>query len=514
LQSMLSEAEQSGNWDHIKKADKWLTDTYQMVDTHGKMAAFKSLVDMGLTAEQAAERVADGYQNLNRVGRAYKYGSQVPIFGPPFGQFMGDLTRIVRTGALYNPIGMGYTVAALKGVAMLLSVSGLAGKGSDEEKKWSKENKLGPQLFGYRFGLKETPQEKHDREDRKGFPKIPMPDFIGDIPLEYKMGGNVLNLARYITPVSVYSGWDTSDDFNKILVKTLPMYWERATVLDVPGFWERAMKTVAINQKDVLTGPLSGFLTGIDAMGNPIADPTIGNYNEEGTLTEGQGQINRLRFLAKGYVPYGGLIDDIIRVQNTGKDYYGRERTLAQVAFRVLGYNAQVWDDSRYDQLVESKGKKYLKVIDRIIGNMGAEFGTLNADGSTDMESYTGTLTKMLLQPISPREQEQLIAKELLIPGSHYVIKGKTKEGDQYFVATSTTEMEPEKYGPFTPIDKTQYDLKKNEQLEKLNVQFRNFNDYYQSHKSQFPTSVLMDMMESLPYKKAIEDKADLDLDD
>jgi hypothetical protein len=308
----------AGKW-----VNEWVNKTYQKADDLAKIAAFKCLIDMGLTPEAALNRVANGFQNFKRVGKTYDIYSKTPVIGNPFGKFSGDLQRIIRSGILTRPLNYIGFIAALKGIATLSS-----------------------SLSG------ETDEDRAIREGRTGFPKIPLPKWVGgDVPLAFKIGENELNVARFISPYYIYTTPDEDDVYQSIL-RVLPYSIDPIGKTYNPE--GRTSVFIAKNTKDPVLGPIISVLTNSDFRGLPILDPKETRW-QGSTITQNEKYINAGRFLARSYVPYGSYGDDFIRAMSDEEDYYGRKKTPVQVVLRFLGYNSQVFDDSRYNKTVMSK---------------------------------------------------------------------------------------------------------------------------------------------------------------
>jgi hypothetical protein len=187
---------------------------YHSTDNISKVAAMQSLLQLGYSIDVAAEKVKAGFQNKYRVGGLYKVFSAIPLIGPPFGQFAGDLLRIIRSGATKTPLTVGVYVSAMHALA------GLAQYWDGED---DKRRKL--------------------REERPGAPSIPLPAwaidnlglpdwfkyipvinfFTGNVPLSYKIfDDQELNLARFLSPMYIYNSL-TSDEIDDAFRKLSPL---------------------------------------------------------------------------------------------------------------------------------------------------------------------------------------------------------------------------------------------------------------------------------------------------
>jgi len=325
----------------MKRFNTWINETYSRVDELGKIAAFKSLTDLGLTPEQALNRTANGFQNFKRVGKLYDIYSKTPLLGNRFGKFQGDLMRIIKTGVQTRPLNYAAFLGTLYGMGFVAS-----------------------------YFSDESDEDKKIRESRVGAPKIKTP-FL-DIPLSFKVGGNELNIARFISPFYIYSTPD-EDDIYQSLLRVMPYGLDFIDKTNNPdGKWG---VFVAKNVKDPLLAPLAQWFVDSDFRGMPILDPKETKW-EKSRITPTERNINALRFLGRSYVPYGSFGDDFIRAMQGEPDYYGREKTAPQVALRFLGYNSQVWKDERYNNIVTGKIKK----LSREFSDNGASLHSLKKD--------------------------------------------------------------------------------------------------------------------------------------
>ena len=306
---------------------------YHINDNIGKVAAMQSLLQMGLSWDQASEKVKNGMQNRNRIGPLYKVMSKIPIIGPPFGMFTGDLIRIITSGFTRTPLTMGVYIAGLHGLAALAS-----GFGDEDER------------------------QRKTRESRPGFTSIPLPElvendwakyiplinfFAGPVPLSIKWGKNgELNLARYLSPLYIYQS-PTDDDFYNAIQRLSPLPIEKemdwtSNPKGIKAVWLAKMA------KDPRFSPLIQMWSDSDFRGIPITDRKATVYRPS-TITDAEKAANVRKFLSRSYIPYYYLVDDMKNVIETGRDYYDRERTPTQIALRFLvGYNAQVFDDAKY----------------------------------------------------------------------------------------------------------------------------------------------------------------------
>lgn len=308
----------------LKEFNKWVNESYQRVDDLAKIAAFKSLIDMGLTNEQAIRRVSNGMQNSKRIGKAYDYAAKTPIVGNPFSRFKGDMMRLLPSTMANTPLNVAGFAAALHATANIASI-----------------------LSG------ESESDRKIREGRTGFPKIAMPDWLGgDIPLAFKMGKDELNVARFLSPYYIYSTVDDDDVYQSIM-KLSPYSFDTDKRTQNPeGKWA---VFAAKNAQDPLFAGLVQWIVNSDFKGMPITDKDISKWSPNSSLSKKEQAINQMRYLIRSYAPYGQFGDDLFRAMSGEEDYYGRERSPLQVTLRFLGYNSQTFSDDRYNKtLVKS----------------------------------------------------------------------------------------------------------------------------------------------------------------
>lgn len=309
-----------------------MQDFYGATDDVYKIAAYRSLRQLGYNHADAANKVKQGFQNYQRVAKAYDVGSKLPIIGNPFGKFAGDLARIVVTALKERPLTAMAFLASLQAVGVMISKS----NGEDDEKR-------------------------RRRMNRPGVPKIPVPDYFpewlgggreGGISLAWKMGDKELNIAKFLSPVFVYSAYDgdNSMDFvNKF--SPLPIEGKPDFTYNPNGVWAVA---IAKNANDPLIAPFAQMLVNSDFRGMPILDPGETKYRES-TMTFKEKSINSLRFLARAYVPHGAYADDFVRAVKGEKDYYGREMTPGQIFGRFLGYKTIPFGEEKYDEVLDKR---------------------------------------------------------------------------------------------------------------------------------------------------------------
>jgi hypothetical protein len=338
LRSDLTRTDLAEAWENMaKELDKVVEDpnmfqklkaipgkAYSANDDLAKLAAFKSLMDMGYKPEKAVQFIREAYQNFNRVGKFYDFASKMPAIGNMFAKWGGDLFRISKLGITRRPLNLAAGLGTLHLIAYLASV-------------WSGESE----------------NERKIREGRPGFPKIPMPNWLGgDIPLAIKIGDTELNLARFVSPLYIYSTPD-QDDVYQLFQRFLPVQ------IPVPSYTTNPSGKGAVWMsqflKDPIMSPIVQTALNADWKGAPILDPNETIYKQS-NLSSTDKAINAVRFLARSYVPYGAYGDDFIRALTGNPDYYGRTKTPGQVALRFIGWNSQQFKEDRYFRTLMNEG--------------------------------------------------------------------------------------------------------------------------------------------------------------
>lgn len=327
----------------LKNVDGAWTSFYQNVDQWSKIAAFKSLVDIGIKPDKAAAKVAEGFQNFRRIGRIYDFASKTPVIGPPFAKFSGDLARIMKSASLKNPLSLAIFFGTMKMLGDLTS----------------------------EYVGKETDDQERVRTGRTGVPKIPMFGRLGgSIPLEFKLGKNAVNLARFLSPIY---GMDMSDrnDYMGAFMRLSP--YNFAT--DESDKNTLKLAFYKLISSDILTAVPMGLAFDTDWLGKSITDPSVSEFHPISNLSPFDKNMNRARFVIRGWVPgYGQLIDDLVNIYQTmdpktgmGLDKYGRQKSYIMALVRYAGYNAQVFDDAKYRSVVERAILKEAKGIEETL---------------------------------------------------------------------------------------------------------------------------------------------------
>jgi len=275
----------------IKTATAKVQSFYGGTDDAYKVSALKSLLDKGFNLEEATRKVADGFQNYSNVGKFFDLASKTPIIGKPFIKFQGDLVRIIKNGAVNNPLGLITFLGTLWGVARLSSkISG------------------------------ESDEDRITRENRFAAPMIPGLN----IPLTWQTPIGEINVARYISPF--YANNETTN----IASNMIPFVPNIDTKKDVAS-------NIAMNVNDPLVSPLVQLAVNRDFRGKPISDPDENKY-QPSTLTSGEKLTNQASFLGRSYLPppVNSAID-VTQAAQGKPNMYGTPQTLGQSVARLGG---------------------------------------------------------------------------------------------------------------------------------------------------------------------------------
>lgn len=281
---------------------------YGGTDDVYKVAAFRSLLDKGFTLEEATRKVADGFQNYANVGKFYDLAAKTPIIGKPFIKFQGDLIRIIKNGAVNNPLGLITFLGTLWGTARLFS------KASGE-----------------------SDADREYRENRWGAPMIPGLN----IPLTWQTPIGEINVARYVSP------FFANNEITNIGSNMLPFVPNIDAKKDVAS-------NITLNVNDPFVSPLVNLAVNRDFRGKPIADPDQTKYKPS-TLTPDEQRVNQAIFGGRAYAP--PLVNSAIDVGSAlmgKKNMYGAQQTPLQAVSRMAGVKIQKYGP---EQIAEAKAR-------------------------------------------------------------------------------------------------------------------------------------------------------------
>lgn len=286
----------------LDKAGKF----YASIDDVSKIAAFQSMLEQGVSREQAITNIAESMQNHYAIGRAYDLAAKTPLLGNPYVKFKGDLRRMNFNTWTKRPL----SALAYYG---LLSI---------------------PPALLYRFG-DEDEEIKELRENRSYIPKmenmvldkIPYIRNISNPSLMWQTPWGEINAARYVTADYMY---DLGDDMylsgsDNLLGKAAKLSEMTPFPLRVNDEGNLIPKT-----QDVLLSPIFNLMINKDFNDKPITDPTITKFKPEGTLPQSDRMLRVYDYLGRSYIPFYRDAADLIQAMRGKEDFYGRNRTLKQ----------------------------------------------------------------------------------------------------------------------------------------------------------------------------------------
>lgn len=315
-----------GFLDTVREGAKKTAGFYGAVDDVYKIAAYKSLLEQGLSSVEALDRLGEASQNYRKVGRMFDWTSKaalpvamgvsmlMPGIGPIIGKaggsfikFFPEMIRILTNGAVRNPIKTAFLLAALQMIAQ-----------------------VGSTLSG------EDDETKKIREDSKYTRKLP---FV-NIPMEFRAGDNVIQYHK-LMPLS-----EITD-----LIDSEP----------VASDYDFRKQMAQLMSGDVLLSPIVQLATNTDFTGNNIYTPGAGVMVE--TYQKG-------KFLFNAYLPQPlpELVKGARVVQGKPISRSGTEQKLWQWAVEFM----TPLKIQTYGAKEEQKDKMYLM--------MGAKYEILDFD--------------------------------------------------------------------------------------------------------------------------------------
>ncbi len=308
----------------LKVFTKKIQSFYGGTDDSYKAAGLKSLLDKGFSLEEATRKIADGFQNYANVGKYYDVFAKTPIVGKPFIKFQGDLLRIIKNGAVNNPLGLIGFLGTLWGIARLSS-----------------------KLSG------ESDKDRITRENRFAAPMVPGLN----IPLTWQTPMGEINVARYISPF--YANNETTG----IASNMIPFV---PNIQKDPKGNVDPLKTIAQNVNDPLVSPLIQLAVNRDFRGKNISDPTENKW-QPSTLTPGEKLTNQAKFVGRAYLPppINSAIDVGAAVQ--GKpNMYGTPQTPGQAIARLGGIKISQYGPQELEQMRQKDAAYEIKANDAI----------------------------------------------------------------------------------------------------------------------------------------------------
>lgn len=296
------------------KFNRVASGAYSGTDDISKLSAYISLKNNGYTAEQAAKKVYEGFQNYATVGKSYDLASKTPVVGNAYIKFKADLGRIMKNAITQRPL-----TAALY-LGMLYTI-----------KEWLSD-KAG-----------EDDDVKKVREGRNFIPKIWTP--AGSIPLVWQVPGvGEVNFARFISP---YYQYDTGKSTTLGEVSDwLPyqMDWE-------PGVTSKDTPVIWVDMPDVLLGVYAQIAFDKDFRGKSIADPQ-GSGHGTVAVEDNEKWINRLNYASRSQIPFYRNVDDMVAAWTGKPDAYNRVRSVQQAALNNFIKVQQFGSDEAKNYLI------------------------------------------------------------------------------------------------------------------------------------------------------------------
>lgn len=457
---------------------------YGGTDDVYKTSAFKALLDKGYSLEEATRKVADGFQNYASVGKFYDVWAKTPIVGSAFIKFQGDLIRIIKNGAVNNPLGLISFLGTLYGAARLFS------KASGEKD-----------------------QDRITRENRFAAPMIPGLN----IPLTWQTPMGEINVARYISPF--YANNETTS-----IAKMFPFIPNIST--DKSGNIDAA-KTIAQSSNDPLLGTPVQLLVNRDFRGKPISDPNENKY-QPSTLTQGEKLINQAKFVVGNYMP--PTINSLIDVKSAAEgnpNRYGSMQTVPQSIARVGGikisqYGAKEAEEQRqkdayYDQLDYQNNNSLIKAVakDQLTGKIdqktanariaqlqtGSTTTTTNNKNIMQLPDGTyGSVINKMLRTFDSEEEAQLA-----------IDKYEFKKSGKNIQTIDDNVFRLSKSGIITTIPKIDYETNLNTQRMENAVKAEDYKTWlelaekqYQNYQTQLQDTTL-DELEKVELQQKID---------
>jgi hypothetical protein len=321
---------------------------YRKVDDQGKMAAYISYKELGLTNEESARKVAEQMQRYDLAGSMYKVMIGLPVLGIKF-QFGQDLTRIIYNTFRNSPLTFAQWYVGLK--IMEQGLSSLAGE--DEE-----ERRLRMEAGGFkRFPV---------------FGKIPGIGSAIDLPLEWVIPWfgdekKKLDVARFLSPAFAFE-MGTEAQTNESWINAAS-----DMVSMVSPFGLDMNDGVRFSFADVAFGPLASLAIDKDFRGKSISDPRATAFNPKGVASDADKRMNQTIYLMRSYIPFFRDANDFYLSTTYGRDYYGRTRDWEDALMRVVGiragtYNEQVDLQEAVSRIARSYKGKVQAEVSRVSG--------------------------------------------------------------------------------------------------------------------------------------------------
>lgn len=317
-----SEFQRNKQQNILKKGYRWATAAYGGVDNAARYSAYKILQQKGMTPQQASAEVGKFAQDYDNVGNLVQTISDMPILGKPFARFGPELVRIMKNNVTRAPVKL---TARLAFLAIVINMASSASGESPEERE-ARETGVGQTLLPGTAWLNKL---------------VGGPD--RDISLNIPMGDVAVNIARSSgLNFPLEPGKDPS---TALLEQLLPV--------EIPTRKNAQGQEVFDPTKLVTSLTLRPFMEQLfntNFIGRSITDPKQRTYYESGdykvnkwagepSMAEQMG--NRFRALAVSLAPLGNEIDSLYAGITGNETLSGKQRTLQQSLWRVLGLKVQ-----------------------------------------------------------------------------------------------------------------------------------------------------------------------------
>lgn len=308
----------------VKKALKWVTDSYSGADDQARIAAYMVKRQQGYDPIEAARQVQRGFQDYKSVGFFYDLAAKTPLIGNAFVRFAADSVRIAKNAAIDHPLRSVGTIALWSAFVNGMSVA----SGESE----LKGDNVASQAFNLATGKSKSEAQK-EREGRFGTAKIP----FTDISMAVQTPFGEINVARFMP-------WYSLNDVpgGSIASKVAP-------IGELPVGFEDGKLTV---KPEAMNDPLLGQFVQVgmdkDFRGKSIRDPEgNGDKFAMDDLSTKDKLLNVGRFLFNNNAPVGREIDQTISAATDNPDMYGKERSIWQALARDFGLKIEQQGDEQ-----------------------------------------------------------------------------------------------------------------------------------------------------------------------
>lgn len=309
--------------------DRLLSDTYGKVDDITKIAYYRTLVeDYGFSKEEAIDMTAKQMQNYNTVPNGFKLAAKIPILGNAFIKFKPDSMRILYNSFKERPIWGVMAVSMMAGLARAFS------KASGE-----------------------SDEEREARENRPYTTKLKLGGL--DVSFGWKIGNNEYNVARYLSPYSMYDkgykGNLISDmsEYSPLQIQ----YLGKGTGMFGTGYMPKF--------SDPLSGPIAQAVFNVNNNGLRIDDPMASRFAPY-TVSSKQRWFNSLNHVMRSWgTPYAAWAESMMDSFNEKADYKGQINNPLNTMLSIAVKNEEINPDILMD-----KYSRYLKSMDYEAGDI------------------------------------------------------------------------------------------------------------------------------------------------